>query len=54
MAKNTGRGSRVGAVRGRAQTQTKAGTWVKRSSATGRFVDAKTSGGSFKGVRREK
>lgn len=54
MAKNTGHGSRKGAVTGRSQTKTSAGTWVKRSTSTGRFMDAKTSGGSFKGVRKEK
>lgn len=54
MAKNTGRGSRRGSVTGRSQTKTASGTWVKRSTSTGRFVDAKSSGGSFKGVRKEK
>jgi hypothetical protein len=54
MAKNTGRGSRRGAVTGRSQTRTASGTWVKRSSSTGRFLQAKRSGGSFKGVRKEK
>jgi hypothetical protein len=54
MAKNTGHGSRKGAVTGRSQTKTSSGTWVKRSTSTGRFMDAKTSGGSFKGVRKEK
>lgn len=54
MAKNTGRGSRVGAVTGRSQVKTPSGTWVKRNTSTGRFTEAKQSGGSFKGVRREK
>lgn len=54
MAKNTGHGSRVGAITGRSQTRTASGTWVKRSTATGRFTQAKTSGGKFKGVRKEK
>lgn len=54
MAKNTGRGSRVGSVTGRSQLQTSGGTWLKRDSTTGRFVQAKTSGGKFKGVRKEK
>jgi hypothetical protein len=54
MAKNTGHGSRRGAVTGRSQAKTASGTWVKRSTSTGRFVQAKKSGGSFKGVRKEK
>lgn len=54
MAKNTGRGSRVGAVSGRSQVKTASGVWVKRSATTGRFIEAKKSGGSFKGVRKEK
>jgi hypothetical protein len=54
MAKNTGRGSRQGAVTGRTQVQTPGGTWVKRDTSTGQFIAAKQSGGSFKGVRREK
>jgi hypothetical protein len=57
MAKNppSGDGHRVGAVKGRSQTQTPAGDWVKRDAATGRFMDVKTSSPTpFKGVRREK
>ncbi len=54
MAKNTGRGSRQGAVAGRSQTRSASGTWVKRNTSTGQFVQAKKSGGSFKGVRKEK
>jgi hypothetical protein len=54
MAKNTGRGSRQGAVTGRSQTRTSSGTWVKRDTSTGRFTDVKKSGGSFKGIRKEK
>ncbi len=54
MAKNSGRGSRVGAVTGRSQVRTPSGTWVKRDASTGRFTEAKKSGGSFKGVRKEK
>lgn len=53
MAKNTGRGSRQGAVTGRSQVRTSSGTWVKRDTSTGRFVEAKKSGGSFKGIRKE-
>lgn len=54
MARNTGRGSRVGAVKDASQTQKPNGVWIKRDSSTGQFVQAKKSGGSFKGVRSEK
>ena len=54
MAKNTGRGSRSGAVTNRTQTRTSTGTWVKRDATTGRFVQVKKTGGAFKGVRKEK
>lgn len=57
MAKNgkPGDGHRVGAVRERSQTQTPSGNYVKRDTATGRFIDVKTSDKTpFKGIRREK
>lgn len=57
MAKNNppGHGHRTSAVRGRSQTQTPSGNWVKRDSSTGQFMDVKTSTKTpFKGVRREK
>jgi hypothetical protein len=54
MAKNTGRGSRQGAVTGRSQVKGSSGTWIKRDTSTGRFLEAKKSGGSFKGIRTEK
>lgn len=56
MAKNGARGSgRVGAVKGRSQSRNpQTGMWTKRDSSTGRFIDVKKSGGTFKGVRREK
>jgi len=53
MAKNTGRGSRVGSVSNRSQVKSANGTWVKRDTTTGKFVAAKKSGGAFKGVRKE-
>lgn len=55
MAKTGRRGTgRAGAVRDRSQVRNpKTGLWSKRSSSTGRFVQTKKSGGSFKGVRRE-
>ena len=50
-----GDGHRNGAVRGRSQTKTPSGHYVKRDTATGRFMDVKTSNKSpFKGVRKEK
>lgn len=55
MAKNGARGKgRIGAVKGRSQRRSsRTGLWTKRSTATGRYLDTKTSGGPFKGVRRE-
>lgn len=57
MATNppTGDGHRKGAVRGRSQTQTPSGNYVKRNAETGRFIDVKTSSKTpFKGVRKER
>ena len=56
MAKNGEPGDgRIGAVRGRSQVQNpRTDLWVKRDLSTGRFIRAKKSGGSFKGVRRER
>lgn len=56
MATNgkTGDGRRHGAVRERSQTQTASGHWVKRDTSTGRFMDVKSDGTKFKGVRKEK
>ena len=54
MAKNTGRGFRQGAVKGRTQTKAPNGNAVKRDSSTGRFTDQKTTPGDFKGVTHEK
>lgn len=56
MAKNgkTGDGHRNGAVDNRSQVlNTKTNLFVKRDTATGKFMDVKTSGGKFKGVRKE-
>lgn len=56
MAKNgiCGKG-REGAVDNRSQAYNPVNQlWVKRDSETGRFMDVKTSGGTFKGVRKEK
>jgi hypothetical protein len=48
-------GHRKGAVRGRSQTKTPSGHYVKRNTKTGQFMDVKTSDKKpFKGVRKEK
>lgn len=50
-----GDGCRIGAVRGRSQVlNPKTGLFVKRDADTGQFMDVKTSGGKFKGIRMEK
>ena len=57
MAKNKpiGDNARKGAVKNRSQViNTKTNLFVKRDSDTGRFLDVKTTGGKFKGVRKEK
>lgn len=55
MAKNKAPGNgRVGAVRGRSQVHNpKTGVWTKRDTGSGKFMDGKTTGGPFKGVRKE-
>lgn len=54
MAKNTGRGSRIGAVRQRSQAYNpKTATWTKRGP-DGQFMDGKSDDAPFKGVRKEK
>lgn len=55
MAKNGPKGNgRIGAVRDRSQVQNpKTGLWTKRDTDTGKFMDTKTTGGPFKGVRKE-
>ena len=55
MAKNTGEGSRNGAVTGRSQTHNPTtDQFVKRDTNTGQFMDVKSDGKPFKGVRKEK
>lgn len=50
MARNTGRGSRIGA-----QTGVHGNTmWTRRVTTTGRFLEAKRTGGDFRGVRNHK
>lgn len=51
MAKNTGRGHRVGAVKGRSEFQV-GNTWFKRDASTGRIMNG--SPNQHKGVRNEK
>jgi len=56
MATNPPKGDnhRHGAVRDRSQVHNPAnGNWTKRNSETGRFMDQKTDGKPFKGVRKE-
>ncbi|MCW4452732.1 MULTISPECIES: hypothetical protein [Chryseobacterium group] len=54
--KPAGDGHRNGAVKGRSQTYNpQTDSWVKRDTATGRFMDVKTSSNTpFKGVTKEK
>jgi len=55
MAKNGAKGGgRSGSVRGRSQVKNpKTGLYTKRDASNGRFADVKTSGGAFRGVRKE-
>jgi hypothetical protein len=53
--KPTGDNSRIGAVKGRSQVlNTKTDLYVKRNTDNGQFMDVKTTGGKFKGIRNEK
>jgi len=53
--KPAGDGHRNGAVRERSQTYNPQNDrWVKRDANTGRFMDQKSDGKPFKGVRKEK
>jgi hypothetical protein len=57
MAKNgkVGDGHRNGAVDKRSQVlNPKTNLFVKRDADSGKFMDVKTTGGKFKGVRKEK
>jgi hypothetical protein len=56
MATNPPKGpGRKGAVRKRSQfANPRTSLAVKRDAETGRIMDNKTSGGKFKGVRKEK
>lgn len=57
MATNppAGDGHRNGAIRDRSQVQNPVNdNWTKRDTNTGRFIDQKSDGTPFKGVRKEK
>ena len=57
MATNgkSGDGHRNGAVKGRSQTYNPVTEiWTKRDTSTGKFMDGKSDGTPFKGVRKEK
>lgn len=54
MAKNTGKGSRVGSVKDRTQFETPSGNSAKRDTKTGRIMDVKSDEKPFKGVAQEK
>lgn len=57
MAVNKPKGdnARIGAVRQRSQfLNERTGLYIKRNSINGQFMDVKTSGGKFKGIRKEK
>jgi hypothetical protein len=57
MAKNppAGDNARKGAVTHRTQIfNPQNDRWVKRDTESGRFMDQKSNGQSFKGIRREK
>lgn len=55
MARNTGTESRKGAVSGRSQIYNPTtGNYIKRDTTTGQFLDVKSDGTPFKGVRKEK
>lgn len=52
MAKNTGQGSRKGAVKGRVQALNPVTRrYVKIDTDTGRIIDHKKTSGPYKGVR---
>ncbi|MEP7217972.1 MAG: hypothetical protein ABI876_03600 [Bacteroidota bacterium] len=54
MATNKGTGSRQGAVKDRSQVYNPStGHYVKRDTTTGKFVDVKSDGKPYKGVRKE-
>ncbi len=54
MAKNTGKGHRIGSVKDETQIQNPVtGDWTKRSREDGKFTEVKQDGEPFKGVAKE-
>lgn len=54
MARNTNQGSRNGSVKNRSQIYNPlTGHYIKRDTETGKFIDVKTDGSAFKGVKKE-
>lgn len=54
MAKNTGKGTRKGAVKNRTQFETPGGNYAKRDTESGEIIDVKSSDEEpFKGVAKE-
>lgn len=51
MAKNTGKGHRIGAVKGRSEFKNK-GIWFKPDTSTGRIINGSPK--QHKGFRNEK
>jgi hypothetical protein len=53
--KPIGDNARKGAVKNRSQVQNpQTGLYTKRNSDNGQFMDVKTGGGKYKGIRTEK
>lgn len=53
--KPIGDNARKGAVKNRSQVQNpQTGLYTKRNSDNGQFMDVKTGGGKYKGIRNEK
>lgn len=52
MAKNTGKGHRIGAVKSRSEFQHPNGTYVKRDAKTGKIMNVSKQ--PHKGVRHQK
>ena len=53
MATNSGKGYRIGAVKGRTQFQRPDGNWQKRDESNGQFMPVKDDGTPYKGVAKE-
>lgn len=54
MSRNTGKGSRAGAVKNRVQVKNPVtGRYVKIDTQTGRVVHHKKTAGPYKGIRKK-